>query len=126
MLGTENTIHIDFVVDEIKKSNISLEDKIKLLDSLMKYEGHNDNFKDVINAAKAGLKKVQNVKKQLVKSKKPFTDIKEDGECWKKGNTTYVETIYGSFVDKDEYGMVQQKNAMSRKELIKYGYIRIK
>ena len=44
-----------------------------------------------------------------------------------KHGTTIYETIYeltryGSYVNVKEYGMVQQKNAMSYKELIKYGY----
>ena len=43
----------------------------------------------------------------------------------KHGTTIYAETIYGSFVDLKEDGMCQQKNAMSRKELIKYGYKRV-
>lgn len=45
---------------------------------------------------------------------------------YKKGNTIYIETVYGSFVNKDEYGMAQQKNAMSEKELKKYGYKLVK
>jgi len=40
----------------------------------------------------------------------------------KHGTTTYERTKHGSYVDIDEYGMVQQKNAMSYKELVKYGY----
>lgn len=44
-----------------------------------------------------------------------------------KVGTTVYETIYeitkyGSYVNVKEYGMVQEKNAMSYKELIKYGY----
>jgi len=40
----------------------------------------------------------------------------------KYGTSTYEITPYGSYVDINEYGMAQQKNAMSYKELIKYGY----
>ncbi len=40
----------------------------------------------------------------------------------KYGTSTYEITPYGSYVDINEYGMAQQKNAMSHKELIKYGY----
>lgn len=36
--------------------------------------------------------------------------------------TVYERTKYGSYVDISEYGMCQQKNAMSLKELKKYGY----
>lgn len=36
--------------------------------------------------------------------------------------TIYEITKYGSYVNIKEYGMVQEKNAMSYKELIKYGY----
>ncbi len=38
------------------------------------------------------------------------------------GTTIYERTKYQSYVNIDEYGMVQQKNAMSYKELVKYGY----
>lgn len=38
------------------------------------------------------------------------------------GKRVWAETVHGSFVDLSEYGMTQQKNAMSSKELIKYGY----
>ena len=40
----------------------------------------------------------------------------------KHGTTTYERTKYGSYVNINECGMVQQKNAMSYKELVKYGY----
>jgi predicted RNA-binding protein with RPS1 domain len=36
--------------------------------------------------------------------------------------TIYEITKYGSYVNVKEYGMVQEKNAMSYKELVKYGY----
>lgn len=36
--------------------------------------------------------------------------------------TIYEITKYGSYVNVKECGMVQQKNAMSYKELVKYGY----
>ena len=44
-----------------------------------------------------------------------------------KHGTTIYETIYeltryGSYVNVKDYGMVQEKNAMSYKELIRYGY----
>ena len=44
MLGTENVIAIEHVVNEILKSNISTLDKIDLLYRLKKYEGFNDDF----------------------------------------------------------------------------------
>lgn len=40
----------------------------------------------------------------------------------KHDTTIYERTKYGSYVNIDQYGMAQQKNAMSYKELIKYGY----
>ena len=40
----------------------------------------------------------------------------------KSGTNIYEITKYGSYVNVAEYGMVQQKNAMSYEELIKYGY----
>jgi len=49
-------------------------------------------------------------------------NIKPNGKKYTKDPYEYVETIYGSFVNSAEYGMAQQKNAMSEKELIKYGY----
>lgn len=39
-----------------------------------------------------------------------------------KGKNKFEETKYGSFVDTSLYGMAQEKNAMSEKELIKAGY----
>lgn len=43
----------------------------------------------------------------------------------RNGSVTYEETPYGSFVNTAEYGMVQQKNARSEKDLKKYGYVRV-
>lgn len=40
----------------------------------------------------------------------------------KYGITIYERTKYDSYVNIAEYGMVQQKNAMSYEELVKYGY----
>jgi len=40
----------------------------------------------------------------------------------KDGTTIYELTRYGSYVNIAEYGMVQQKNAMSYRELLKYNY----
>jgi len=37
-------------------------------------------------------------------------------------NIVYVLTKYGSYVNESEDGMVAQKNAMSYRELLKYGY----
>jgi len=50
----------------------------------------------------------------------------ESKKRYKKRNVIYVETKYGDFIDESEYGMTQQKNAMSEKELIKYGFKLIK
>ena len=35
-----------------------------------------------------------------------------------KGKTIYERSKYGSYINIEEYGIVQQKNAMSLKELI--------
>jgi hypothetical protein len=48
--------------------------------------------------------------------------LKTNPLIYKIKNTIYAETIYGSFVDINESGMHQQKNALSKKELIKIGY----
>ena len=55
-----------------------------------------------------------------------MSNIKKNGKKYAKGPYEYVETIYGSFVDSTEYGIAQQKNAMSERELIEYGYKRVK
>jgi hypothetical protein len=39
-----------------------------------------------------------------------------------KGRTIYSKTKYGSYVNTAEYGMAQQKNAMSYEELVRAGY----
>ena len=49
-------------------------------------------------------------------------NIKPNGKKYTKGQYEYTETIYGSFVNSTEYGSTQQKNALSERELIKYGY----
>jgi len=38
------------------------------------------------------------------------------------GTSIFEQTQYGSYVDIKLYGMAQQKNAMSYRELVKYGY----
>jgi len=45
---------------------------------------------------------------------------------YKKGSTVYTKTKYGSYVNENDYGMVQQKNACSEKELIRAGYKKMK
>ena len=40
----------------------------------------------------------------------------------KKGQSDYVLTQYGSYINEDEYGMVQEKNANSARELEISGY----
>jgi hypothetical protein len=52
MLGSSDTIHIDFVVEEILKMRVLNIRKIGLLKNLKKYEGHNDNFKSLDDAVK--------------------------------------------------------------------------
>ena len=44
----------------------------------------------------------------------------------KYGTSIFARTKYGSYVDESEYGMVQQKNACSMKELLAAGYKRSK
>ena len=45
-----------------------------------------------------------------------------------RGGIVYQRTKYGSYVNKDEYGMAAQKNAMAYGQLIRLGYtpVRIK
>lgn len=52
--------------------------------------------------------------------------LKQHPKIYSKNGIYYGETIYGSFVNLAEYGMAQQKNAMSEKELIKFNYKLIK
>lgn len=42
-----------------------------------------------------------------------------------KAGSKLVKTPYGSYVNPDEDGMAQQKNAISYREAIKFGYIDI-
>ena len=55
-----------------------------------------------------------------------MSNLKKNGKVYKKGTNIQRETIWGSFVHDGQYGMAQAKNAMSEKELLKYGYKRIK
>ena len=45
--------------------------------------------------------------------------VKHNGKVYV---TIYEQTQYGSYVNVAEYGLVQQKNASSHKDLVKYGY----
>lgn len=62
--------------------------------------------------------------RQLTEQEIEENNLKPNPIIYTKGKTLYAETIYGSFVDVDEYGMVQQKNALSEKELKKYEYVK--
>lgn len=39
-----------------------------------------------------------------------------------KGTTVYIKNKYGSYTENGDTDMSAQKNAMSYKELVKYGY----
>ena len=39
-----------------------------------------------------------------------------------RGTTTYIPTGFGTYMDDKEYGMVQEKNSLTIKDLLKYGY----
>jgi len=51
MLGMGNQLHINDIVNEIVRADITKKSKIRLLNGLMKYEGHNDDFSPYINKA---------------------------------------------------------------------------
>jgi len=62
MLGTENTIDIESVVEEINKAIRSKHNRIKLLTALKSYAGHNDNFTCVDEAIKKAQKPYNKIK----------------------------------------------------------------